>query len=163
MIITLMKQLMADCNLKQKDLANLLGVPVDRVKNLTTGRAKKLTREEGEVLIKQLHIRGDWLATGEGPMFQSESEREMHARLNKISSATAKADLACLDQQQKAQLQEILFAAEMGDASVLQQLLTASLSQEEITLVENYRKLDAEAKAALITTSSIFAQQVQKN
>ena len=81
-ISELLKHVMARFGLKQADLAELFGVSLSRVKAMTSGRVKNLTREESGVLIKKLHIRGDWLATGEGPMFQSEGEHELHRRLD---------------------------------------------------------------------------------
>lgn len=87
MISTLLKKVMAECKLKQADLAEVLGVPLDRVKALTSGRVKNLTREESEVLIDVLKIRASWLISGEGPMFQSdhETEDEFMARRQRIS------------------------------------------------------------------------------
>lgn len=75
MISTLIKQIMKEFGLQQRALADVLGVGIDRVKSLTSGRVQKLTREESEALIKKLNIRGDWLATGEGSMIQSVDER----------------------------------------------------------------------------------------
>ncbi|MCL4771765.1 MAG: helix-turn-helix transcriptional regulator, partial [Burkholderiaceae bacterium] len=64
LISQLLKQVMHECNLRQADLAELLGVSLSRVKAMTSGRVKNITREEPEALVKKLHIRGDWLATG---------------------------------------------------------------------------------------------------
>ncbi len=54
--------------LLQRDLADLLGVPLERVKSMTSGRVKNLTAKEASALILKLGISGDWLATGLGAM-----------------------------------------------------------------------------------------------
>lgn len=76
MIDALLKKVMQECKLKQPDLAEVLGASLDRVKSLTSGRVKNLTREESEALIAKLDIRANWLVTGEGPMFQQDDESD---------------------------------------------------------------------------------------
>lgn len=75
MIPILLRKIMKAKRLTRQQLADVMGVDWKRVKNLCDNHAKKLTREEGEALIRKLHVRGDWLMTGEGPMFQSEGEQ----------------------------------------------------------------------------------------
>ena len=82
---------MKEFGLQQVGLADAMGVTLDRVKSLTSGKVKNLKREEGEALIKKLHVRGDWLATGEGPMLQSEGERELGRRMDLLKLASGKA------------------------------------------------------------------------
>lgn len=77
MISELLKRIMVECNLKQADLVGVLGVSLSRVKAMTSGRVKNLTREENEALIGKLGIRATWLVTGEGPMRDS-GEGESH-------------------------------------------------------------------------------------
>lgn len=55
-------------NVLQRELAVLMGVSLERVKSITSGRVKNLTSQEAAALILQLGISGDWLATGLGPM-----------------------------------------------------------------------------------------------
>lgn len=86
MVSELMRRVMKECLLDQKGLADVLGVPLQRVKNLTAGNVKKLTREETESLVRKLSVRGDWLATGEGEMFQEvESQDSFIARQQSIA------------------------------------------------------------------------------
>lgn len=70
-------------DLKQAEMAEVLGASLSRVKAITSGRVQKLKREETEALITKLHVRGDWLATGEGPMQQSAAD--LQALLNPLS------------------------------------------------------------------------------
>lgn len=52
--------------LEQNELAEVMGVKVDRVKTLVLGRAKNLRREELARLISRLQLREDWLVDGVG-------------------------------------------------------------------------------------------------
>jgi len=68
-ISELIKEVMQTCNLKQIQLAEIMGASLSRVKAITSGRVKNLTREENEALAAKLGIRPSWLITGEGDMF----------------------------------------------------------------------------------------------
>ncbi len=147
---------MRECHLKQSDLVELLGVSLSRVKAMTSGRVKNLTREESEALIRKLHIRGDWLATGEGPMLQSDGEREMARRIDLLKLAAGKAQIEGLEPHHMRALQEILFFAELGDATALRRALT-QLQPDERALVGSYRSCSDEAKVSLIQQAAVFA------
>lgn len=161
MISALIKQVMKECGLQQKALAEVLGVDVQRVKNMTAGRVNKLTREESEALIKKLNIRGDWLATGEGPMFQSAGEREFQRRLDELKSATDSARGSALPEDKQRLMQELLFYMGAGDIDAL----VAALSRVEIVspgeaaLLDNFRHSDDEGKSAIRSTCAAFAQR----
>ena len=96
MIFKLLKQIMVEFNLKQTDLAEVLGASLSRVKSMTSGRVKNLTREESEALVDKLGINANWLVTGEGPMRQDDESQDafsgrmqaikrMHALINSMS------------------------------------------------------------------------------
>ena len=78
MISTLLREIMSSCNLRQADLAQVLGSSVDRVKGLTSGRIAKLSPDETRALVEKLHVRGDYLATGVGPTFQAQPPFAKH-------------------------------------------------------------------------------------
>lgn len=160
MISSLMKIVMKECGLSQKALADVLGATIDRVKGITSGRVKKLTREEGEALIRKLHIRGDWLATGEGPMKQSHGEIELQGRLDLIKSATDTAVGLALPEDKRRLVQELLFYVGAGDMEALTAALARVeiVSLDEAALVDNYRHCPPEGKDALKTTSAALAQ-----
>ena len=61
-------EIMNRFQLRQRDLAQVMEVSLDRVKNLRSGRATKLTQEEISHLIKKLNIRALWLTAREGNM-----------------------------------------------------------------------------------------------
>ena len=133
-----------------------MGVSLDRVKSLTSGKVKNLKREESEALIKKLHIRGDWLATGEGPMLQSEGERELGRRMDLLKLATGKAQIEGLEPHHTRALQEILFYAELGDAEALRRALT-QMQPDEVALVRSYRSCSEDAKVRLIQQAALLS------
>lgn len=165
MISQLLKAVMRELKLSQADLADVLDVPLHRVKSLTTDKVKNLRREEGEALITKLRIRGDWLATGEGPMLQSAQERELHRRLDAVRSTSEKIHAAGLDAATAGALQELLYYAELGDMVSLTKLLQdmPRLSAEEQTLVRYFREAPAEIQrrvmAALLGVAQLGGSQ----
>lgn len=156
MISSLLKAVMKEFELHQTGLAEVMGVSLDRVKSLTSGKAKNLKHEEGEALIKKLHIRGDWLATGEGPMLQSEGERELDRRMDLLKLASGKAQIAGLESHYMRALQEILFFAELGDAVALRKALT-QLQPDEMALVGSYRNCSEDGKVRLIQQAAVLS------
>lgn len=150
---------MRECQLKQSDLVEVLGVSLSRVKAMTSGRVKNLTREESEALVKKLHIRGDWLATGEGPMLQSDGEREMGRRLDLLKLATGKAQIEGLEPHYARLLMEVLFYAELGDADALRQALNP-LRPDEMALMSSYRRCSEDAKVHLIQQAAVLSAGV---
>lgn len=158
MISELIKRVMIECDLSQKKLADVMGVKLQRVKHLSSGWAKKLTREEAEALVKNLNIRGDWLATGEGPMIQSSGEQEFQHRLDAIKTATERvADLG-LPVEKARRLQELLFALETGNTTQLEVLLQAPPAPRQRALLDNYDHADDEGKKIIEGTASMAAQ-----
>lgn len=161
MLVTLIKRVMKECGLQQKGLAEVLGVKLQRVKDITAGRVEKLTREEAEALVKKLNIRGDWLVTGDGPMLQSDKEREFQRRVDSLKNASEQAANSGLDTAQQRLLQEILFYAEAGNIGELAKRLVA-LSPDELALVENFRACPPEEKQHIEATSALLAQRKKK-
>lgn len=155
-ISSLLKNVMKHFGLQQAGLAEVMGVPLDRVKSLTSGKVKNLKREEGEALITKLHIRGDWLATGEGPMLQSEGEREMGRRMDLLKLATGKAQIAGLEPHYSRLLMEILFYADLGDADALRKALN-QLQTDEMALLASYRNCSEEAKVRLLQEAAVLS------
>lgn len=156
MISSLLKNAMKHFGLQQAGLAEVMGVSLDRVKSLTSGKVKNLKREEGEALITKLHIRGDWLATGEGPMLQSEGEREMGRRMDLLKLATGKAQIDGLEPHHSRLLSEILFYADLGDADALRKALN-QLQTDELALIASYRNCSEEAKVRLLQEAAVLS------
>jgi len=151
------KAIMKECKLRQAGLAEVLGVSIDRVKSITSGKVKNLTREESEALIRKLNVRGEYLATGEEPMFRSDGEQELERRLDAVADATHKAQLTGLDTEAQTRVQMLLTGLELRNADLVMEALNV-LSADEQQLIENYRKSAPEGKKALRSTASVFAK-----
>lgn len=133
-------------------------VKLQRVRDLASGRAQKLTREEAEALIRKLHIRGDWLATGEGPMLQSDGERRAQAALDRVGTAAQAASRLDLAESDGARLMELLYHVESGNGAAVRRVLAelAQLTPEEATLINSYRRCPEAARATLLQTAILL-------
>ena len=159
MISLLIKEILTRCELRQKDLAEVLEVPLQRVKRLSGGDVKNLTREEGENLIRKLNIRAEWLATGEGEMFRSEAEVDRDLRLEGVYNATsAVADLDGLSREEKALAAMVLQGVHSGNAELIQSALN-QLSPIESKLIAWYRMADNKGKKAIEATAKALARK----
>lgn len=115
-ISSLIRRLLLDCHLTQRQLADVLAVSLDRVKSLSTGKAKKLTPNETEALVTKLRIRPDWIVGGgQGRMRMTQAEyarwlaahaippalmeeiRQLHREQTEISPITGRAEVELLD------------------------------------------------------------------
>jgi transcriptional regulator with XRE-family HTH domain len=161
-ISKLIKLVMKECGLTQTHVAEVIGCSLSRVKAITSGRVQKLTREESEALVKKLHIRAEWLVTGEGPMFQTPAERDFQRRIDTVSHATARAIEAGLSDGQARLLQSLMLAAETGDSVTLSRLLV-DLAPDEAALLDNYRNSPPAGRDALKATSAALAKQSNTN
>lgn len=160
MISELLKKIMHHNGLSQKALTEVLGVNLQRVKNLTSGKVDKLTREEADALIRRLHIRGDWLATGEGPMLQSEGEQEFYRRLDAVKSATQTASSLGLSEAKQRLVQELLFYAQAGDIEALSATLANCeiLRPDQAALLDNVEHCAKEDQEAIKRMAFIAAK-----
>jgi DNA-binding Xre family transcriptional regulator len=160
-ISSLLKQLMSACKLQQKDLAEVLEVPIDRVKSLTSGRVKNLTREESEALIAQLNIRADWLITGEGPMFQPDEETQdaFITRQQSINRTTELVQALPLSKINRSRLAVLLTGDPLQDAALIANAIRAQeLSPRASALLDNYEHADDAGKKIIEGTASLAAQ-----
>ena len=64
-----MRRLMKALGLSQRQFADALGVPLQRIKSMTTGRIAKLSPDEIRTLVEEMQVNPAWLATGDGDMF----------------------------------------------------------------------------------------------
>jgi transcriptional regulator with XRE-family HTH domain len=134
----------------QRELAETLGVPLDRVKNITSGRVKKLAPAESRALVEKLHVRGQYLATGEPPIFKSPAELELERRLAAISEATAVAGKV-EDERARYAVQEQAFRA-----------IVQSLTTDEQQLIQNYRLCAKDDQATVRSLAERLAQAASK-
>lgn len=131
MISTLVKTVMRECNLQQKALAEVLGVSVDRVKSLTSGRVQKLTPDESQALVSRLGIHPTWLITQEGPMFrhdtvdQDETQDEFVERMQAIKLARAIVDGLSIDAFSRLRLGVVMSGDPAADAPLIEEAVKA--------------------------------------
>jgi len=151
---------MAVCGLKQKDLADVLGVPLDRVKSLTSGKVKKLDPDETRRLVQTLNLNAHWLATGTGEMFNSVGGEQVGAMLTQLKlSATRVAEMD-LDEEDSMAARDIAMGVNAGKQDVVVsaiQRLRKELPPDEQMLLDTYRRCTREAKANLIQTAALLS------
>jgi transcriptional regulator with XRE-family HTH domain len=92
-VSSLIKRILAACELKQAELAKVLGVSLDRIKSLASGKAQKLAANEVKILVEKLHVDPAFLATGEGPVLQDPNERRFEEKIKLIRESTNTATL----------------------------------------------------------------------
>lgn len=158
MVSTLIKALLEHFKLTQTELANLMGVKLQRIRDLSADRAKKLTREEGEALIRKLNVSGDWLATGQPPMFRSDTEQRATVVMDQLGSAAKVAQALGLSAAQGRLVMELLFFAQTGNAEQVKRALADlnELTPDEAELLSNYRNSSKEQQGILKATSAAF-------
>ena len=151
---------MTECGLTQKALADVLDVPLQRVKRLVGGEAKKLTREETEALMRKLHVRTDWLASGEGPMLQPALNKQTESLLALVRSASEVAGHLPVSQAHKTLVQEVLVFAQQGNLDQLTVALErfTALTPDEAALLDNYRNTAEEKRSAIREVGAALAQ-----
>lgn len=130
MIDALLKKVMQECKLRQPELAALLGASLDRVKGLTSGRVKNLTREESEALIGKLGIRANWLITGEEPMFQEDEEAQdaFVDRMQGIKRMTALIKSMPLSDHTKLRLPAVMTGDAAQDGPIVYEAISKELA-----------------------------------
>ena len=158
------KRICLECGLTQKGLADVIGVRHQRVRDMAAGRVEKLTREEGEALIRKLHVRAEWLATGQPPMLQSDQERRAEEVLGKVGNAAQAASSLGLDMETGRRVSEFLFYVSAGNADAARKALAemTGLSPDEEVLLDRYRRLPKKAQETLLATSGLIVGEPLK-
>ncbi len=161
MISALLRQVMDAKSLSQRDLMDILGVSLDRVKSLTSGRVAKLKPDEIKALVEDLHVSADWLATGTGPMFrpqQAEDQGAFAQRMQAVSAMGAVVDALPLPEPERMRLKVLLTGEPVQDGALIAQALAGGLKPDEAALLDNYRHASPEGKKAIKATSDALAQ-----
>ena len=122
------------------------------------GDSPNLSKEAGEFLISTFQVSEKWLATGEGAIFQTDSERELRSRLDVLKEATRLANLEGLDKFEQARAMELVMGLMMNDVDMARRGLT-ELSQDEKVLIDCYRSVDQEGKNAIEATAKALAKK----
>lgn len=99
MVSELIKRIMERCRLEQRDLADLSGISLQRIKDLSSGRVRDFKTSEINALVSKLHLNSEWLTSyGNGPMFQEwfwDQSPTVHVGeiLNRMAAATGKSTI----------------------------------------------------------------------
>ena len=121
---------MAACGLKQAALAQALDVPLDRVKSLTSGKVSKLTPKEMRAFVEKLHVRPEFLATGEGSVLLSDSDRQFEERLKVLREATDTATSLPLPRDYQGLVRDILVGSALRNPEMLRETIDLFLANE---------------------------------
>ena len=127
MISRLTKAVMEHFKLDQKALAELLDVPLHRVKSLSSGRVQKFTRGESEALVRKLKINPEWLITGEEPMVDDETDDEFADRIQAVSHMQRVAAALPLDDLGRKRLQALMTGDPATDGELIGRALMESV------------------------------------
>ncbi|MCE1184184.1 MAG: helix-turn-helix domain-containing protein [Rhodocyclales bacterium] len=161
-------------DLKQQELADLLGVPLARIKRLSGGKVRNLTRDESEALVTKLRIRPEWLITGEGPMLDDdESDEAFERRQRAVMWGTALAQALPLSELEAAQLAALINGDPAHDGPAIAAALARSYGKatlaacgvsEEVSagvVFSGVPLADAEAIAQLVHPAPEMARVTQ--
>ncbi len=156
MIYELIKKIMVEHKLKQADLAEVLDCSLSRVKAITSGRVKNLTRTESELLISKLGIRADWLLTGQGLMTTAADVQHMRGglagRLQQVGGGddtSSEALMRFIEQNPNVDMGWLL-TGEKHDIGELNHI--------EKILVANHRNSPENGRQAVQMLAAFFAQ-----
>lgn len=159
MIAELLQRLKRAKGLTQAGLAEVMGVPLQRVKHLTAGNVKNLTREESEALIQKLGVSAKWLATGEPPMFS-----DLGKKMELVSDAAHAAESLGIDKERAFLVMDFVFNVRAGNAEDARNALDklTRLTPDEAALLDNYRNSPDAGREAVRKTAFAFAQPEMK-
>jgi transcriptional regulator with XRE-family HTH domain len=113
------RAILSETGLSQAGLADAMGVSHQRIRNMTTGRVQKLHEEETRALVQELHINGQWLATGEGRIRQSSEEIALEERLRQLRETTRRSSELSLAPERQVFVRDILYGVAMNNAALI--------------------------------------------
>lgn len=147
----IVKQVMTHFDLEQSELAEVMDVPIDRVKSLSAGRVKKFAPSETQALVRKLGISANWLATGLGEMLQSEAEKRLNAKLGNAKDMAKSLEAREVTEDKRRFLTDVLYAYELGADDVLAELLSGITiaNADEQKLLANWAQCSPESQIAI--------------
>lgn len=110
-------------------MAEVLGVGLDRVKSITSGRVAKFTPEESRALVEKLHVRGDYLATGTGPIFRTMGEEQLDSRMVLLREATDTVLKMSIDRRHQELVRDIIYGVALKDADLVSTTITSFVAE----------------------------------
>ncbi len=126
---------------KQSEMAEGLGVSIDRVKSLSSGRVKKLSQDELRLLVEKFHVRPEFLATGEGAVFRSPEEDEVERRLQAIKASTMAVEaVESLAKRERILIRDILYGMAIKDSDMLEKAIESYVAERAATYQTSDKK-----------------------
>lgn len=147
--------------LTQAQFAEALGVNLDRIKSLTSGKVAKLSQAEAKAMVENLHVNPAWLATGEGEMFQTQPERAFAGELATLRQATDAVTSLPISDEKKVLVRDILFAVASGKSDLIDAAVDRVASEatcippHELVMVPRYDVRASAGGGALIHSELI--------
>lgn len=126
------KEVMAACSLTQAELAEIMEVKLQRVKNIAAGRVQKLTPDESKRLVQKLALNGNWLALGKGRMFLTPKERRFNQNLDNLGVVSKIIDDMQLADDQAALARDIAYAVNSNNRDLLVDTLTRITNENQL-------------------------------
>jgi DNA-binding Xre family transcriptional regulator len=158
-VIASINSLLAELKIDHQGLADRLGIKLQRVRDLASGRAKKFSPEEIRALVEELHVSADWLATGVGAMFRQqaqESRDDFERRMQVINDLGVVVDALPLAASEKKRTKAALTGDLAHDAELIARpLQPASGSIVDVALVV---RIAAAVESALTKNRARIAQ-----
>lgn len=151
---------MQECGLKQKDLADVLGVTLDRVKSLTSGKVKKFDPDETRRLVQTLNLNAHWLATGSGAMFNPHGGEQLGSVLTQLKLSSARVLELGLEGDDAQAARDIATGVAAGNLAMVQsalEVLRHKPEPNEQLLLDSYHRCTPQAKSNLIQTAVLLS------
>lgn len=153
MISVLVRRIMEECGLKQQELADVLGVPLARVKRLSGGTVQKWSAEEQIALTQKLGISPNWLITGQGEMFEDgddESDEEFENRIFRINHMREVVAKLPLDEFSRARLAAVMTGMPETDAAHIAAALTSGHGRPVMLTAAEHASLNSLREGELL-------------
>jgi phage repressor protein C with HTH and peptisase S24 domain len=105
----------------QKEFAHKVGVPIERLKNMLTGRVKKLTTEEIRAIQLVYGVRDVWWDNEKAPMLLTKEEQSIQPALDDLYSITQEVRDLHVQEEYARFTQELLQSVRRKDGTSLTQ------------------------------------------
>lgn len=161
MISELMKRVMQECDLRQSDLATVLGGSLSRVKAMTSGRVQKLKPDEIRRLVQTLNLSAHWLATGQEPMFNPVGGKQLGEALMKVRAASQKTADLDLTQEEAQAVAAVMTGVDLQNTAAiragLDKACESRISSVELGLLQDFRQCEVDEQLHILKTAKLLS------
>lgn len=129
---------------------------------MTSGRVQKLTPEETRRLVQTLNLSAHWLATGDGPMFNTMGGERLGDLLTQVKLASTRlGQIKGLRPEEARAATAVVTGVHSGSLQGLREGLAAgaeaALSDAERSLLASYRRCSPEGQSNLVQMAGLLA------